>query len=933
MKIADLMPLPRWTAWQTEKRSDRKNPTKVPYRAVGKEARSNDSRTWLTHEEASALSVGLPKPMGSGGIGLWLGPLDGIWQGLALGGVDYDTCIGAAGIEDWALTGMAAIGSYCEVSPSGGGLKQFFLHRTAAEGEQDEIRRTLGIRADNTGRKWSPGGPDAHPPGIETYLGRRFFALTGDEITGFGAPGELREIDAAAATGLLTAAGLLTGQSAAFLTRSTALQPVRLSERDRTRVPGGEAAAQACGRSDAFRRLWTEGDLSVLAGNDKSRSAVAFFMCGHLRAIGCAEDEAHELIGLHPCTASWIAETDACSLTGRGWERAWSRAPSPPGAGLDVLPIVPGLSSDLPAPDGAMAFGAGLRGVGREAADDTDAREDGCDDGLQPRPERDAEPILDESMTDRTGKPVIQVRAGQTAEMVDQAEQVLTSAGIAVYTRGARLTAPASREVRVRGGNKATVAGLHAMGQASMIDCLSRTIAWMKWNQRKKGGAGFEACDPPTAVVAVMLERIGRRPFHEVSGISATPGLTPDGNISEVIGYDPVLNIHRVRDRWLRMPAGWNDRPPVRRDAEDGLALLMGLLVGFPFVDACDRSIAVALILTCMCRSAVPLAPVFAVTATAAGTGKSHLIDLASVIATGQRCPAAGAGHTEEETDKRLGGLIAAGYPLVSLDNVNGTLRSNLLGQAVERERLLIRLLGSSEAHEIECRTVFAVNGNGLTLSGDLPRRTCPCRLDAGVERPENRAFDFDPVKLAEANRGPYVAAALTILRAHAEAGYPGATGLKPLVSYDEWTRHVRGSLVWLGMEDPIVAMDKARAEDPDIATLQSLLQAWLRRFGSKEAYSVADAVRLSQQAGGLSAIEANGDPVAASANDLEDLREAFARVAEDRGAINTKKLGNWIGRHAGRVHAGLRFAKGKDSHNTARWRVERASPDIRVVK
>ena len=41
------------------------------------------------------------------------------------------------------------------------------------------------------------------------------------------------------------------------------------------------------------------------------------------------------------------------------------------------------------------------------------------------------------------------------------------------------------------------------------------------------------------------------------------------------------------------------------------------------------------------------------------------------------------------------------------------------------------------------------------------------------MELPGTRKFDFDPVEMVRADRPKYVRACLTILRAHAIAGYP----------------------------------------------------------------------------------------------------------------------------------------------------------------
>jgi putative DNA primase/helicase len=61
-----------------------------------------------------------------------------------------------------------------------------------------------------------------------------------------------------------------------------------------------------------------------------------------------------------------------------------------------------------------------------------------------------------------------------------------------------------------------------------------------------------------------------------------------------------------------------------------------------------------------------------------AGSGKSYLFDTAAVIAIGQPMPVIAAGCDEEELEKRLGAALLAGHPLITIDNVNRVLESDV---------------------------------------------------------------------------------------------------------------------------------------------------------------------------------------------------------------------------------------------------------------
>jgi putative DNA primase/helicase len=75
----------------------------------------------------------------------------------------------------------------------------------------------------------------------------------------------------------------------------------------------------------------------------------------------------------------------------------------------------------------------------------------------------------------------------------------------------------------------------------------------------------------------------------------------------------------------------------------------------------------------------------------------------------------------------------------------------------------------------------------------------------AGTPRSSGRRrgrFAFDPHALVRAERGRYVAAALTIVRAYITSGERAGCG--PIGSYGGWSRFAREPLVRLSRLDPV---------------------------------------------------------------------------------------------------------------------------------
>ncbi len=213
-----------------------------------------------------------------------------------------------------------------------------------------------------------------------------------------------------------------------------------------------------------------------------------------------------------------------------------------------------------------------------------------------------------------------------------------------------------------------------------------------------------------------------------------------------------------------------------------------------------------------------------------AGSGKSYLWDIVSAIAIGQLMPVMSMGASEEELEKRLGAALMVGQPLISIDNVNGELGGDALGQAIERPIVDVRILGKSETVRIESRgTSIYCTGNNVMLRGDLCRRAITCTLDPELERPELRQFKRDPVAMILENRGKYITACLTIVHAYILAGRPDRA--PKLASFEGWSDTVRSALIWLGEEDPVISMETSYDEDPERVELADMIATWAGEF------------------------------------------------------------------------------------------------------
>ena len=76
-----------------------------------------------------------------------------------------------------------------------------------------------------------------------------------------------------------------------------------------------------------------------------------------------------------------------------------------------------------------------------------------------------------------------------------------------------------------------------------------------------------------------------------------------------------------------------------------------------------------------------------------AGTGKSRLVDLCSILATGQPMSVISQGYSEEEFVKCLSAALLAGDFGISIDNSERELKSDFLCQVLTQPKLNIRIL------------------------------------------------------------------------------------------------------------------------------------------------------------------------------------------------------------------------------------------------
>ena len=338
--------------------------------------------------------------------------------------------------------------------------------------------------------------------------------------------------------------------------------------------------------------------------------------------------------------------------------------------------------------------------------------------------------------------------------------------------------------------------------------------------------------DPSGGLVKQVLAYMPEAGFRPLRGVVDMPVLTGGGRVVER-GYDAESRL-LVSDS--SGAAGWLPDEVGDVEARAALETLWRPFSLFPFVGAGDRGGALACVLTAVCRSWLPTAPLFAFDAPVQGSGKSLLCR--AVGALSGRClfSAPLPLKNEDEIRKRLMSMLMGGPSSVIYDNQIGLLDSASLAAVLTSETFSDRELGhNTRTLTAPTSVLVMVNGNNLALGGDMPRRSVRVRIDPQMDTPFERQFDFDPETWVREHRGQMVAAALTLLRWGMSAAVKGRVG-----SFERWDQVVGQTVARVGREiderfgDPADVIRAAHEDDPRRDELGDLLTALRDEFGNK---------------------------------------------------------------------------------------------------
>jgi putative DNA primase/helicase len=879
----------KWVVWDYIWKPKAGKWTKPPlsYR-TGYQAAHTNPRNRTSYDEA----VEAAQRLSLAGIGFSLDAADG------LVGMDLDHCYDPETGKFSALASdvLALAETYAEFSPSGRGLRLFALGTIEKQSVDNDLE-------------------------IEVYSTGRYLTVTGSHIP--GTPDEIRS----AHSTIERLVGLV--------------EAAKESDKAKSRRKEPKAENLPTGKNPKNRRL---GSAGRPAGGDD------FFQRVNALAL---ERLAEWVPKMYPKArqypnGAWRVTSDEMGrdfeedLSLHPTEGIYDFGPDRPGSACDVV-MWSGLANDLKHAAEWLCemldvdpHSLGYRAGARSLPPDPEAPPEG-----RPEPRRTDGIVADLAKSAGAApadlppadmRPVIKIRAGLHHEATDRAQDILVAAGPGpIYQRKGTLVNIGEAPARRWDGTIEQQSAVVLSTPTFLRRVLSQRAACEKWQAREKE---WRPCDPPKDLAEEFFSLDSWR-LPIMRRLVKAPLIRPDGSLLSEPGFDQSTGLYLCSGLpGVRVPSC-----PTREDAERASDELVKIFKdadgdAYPWADPPGRpgqslSVALSGILTAIQRAVLPYAPLHAITAPRRGTGKSHLVDVISLIASGERADCLSVAEKPEEFDKALGAKLIESAALVSLDNLERPLKGGFLNQVLSQTVVSVRVLGLSKTVKVEPSVALFATGNNLEIRGDTVRRTVMCKMDAKMEFPENRVFEADLRDEVLRRRAELVSHALTIIAwRHTWPGDTPHPGVPlaviqpddtlveplPLAGYSEWCRMVRDPLVALGHADPVQSIQEARATDSDDEALNALLNAWHRAFGD-EVRSTRQAIDCFQM------IESDGSDASERKNDLHQAMRAITQDKKDAD-INGNTLGKYIGRKDGNSCDNKCFVLSSTIRGIRHWKV-----------
>jgi hypothetical protein len=278
-------------------------------------------------------------------------------------------------------------------------------------------------------------------------------------------------------------------------------------------------------------------------------------------------------------------------------------------------------------------------------------------------------------------------------------------------------------------------------------------------------------------------------------------------------------------------------QPDAGKDAET----VSDLLADFPFESPAAKTMAVAAMLTFICRPMIKGGvPIVMIKAAVQDTGKSTLARVILHSVLGRRAKNQGFSFRDEaEVEKKLITYLFEGADCVWIDNIDQHISSGSISTAVDNGTFVGRLLGSNKQVVVDSSMPFIMTANNPDASRDILARSVNINLVQTQADMGKRVFAHkNPEEYALGRSPEAICALVRMVLAWQDAGSPRFTR-RGHTKYRDWGEIIGGILEVAGFDDFLEDLEKYRREgDRRDYIFQLFIKEWASRFYESEVRS-----------------------------------------------------------------------------------------------
>ena len=228
--------------------------------------------------------------------------------------------------------------------------------------------------------------------------------------------------------------------------------------------------------------------------------------------------------------------------------------------------------------------------------------------------------------------------------------------------------------------------------------------------------------------------------------------------------------------------------------------------------------------------------PMHLISAPVAGTGKTLLADLISIICIGKTSIMT-INDKQDDMQKRITTVLQESPSIVTFDNIVFLNKaSSPMAAVITATEWTDRAMATHNLVKLPVKCTWMGTGNNVTISEEMSRRIIEIRLNANKEKPWlRRNYKIKNIKKwAFNNRDKLVSSCLTIIKYCLSLDYTIPEDFNKLGGFEEWSeimyRITAGISLGGFLEDVLEDKTNIIGQDAD----SSIIELWLRN-GSKD--------------------------------------------------------------------------------------------------